>query len=71
MSLHWPKSLYGVTPQMGSRNQADPRSGAQVVKGLPPVSIGASRVGCLPGREPSYQMNPTLEILYRSPHVLH
>ena len=45
--------------------------GAQVVKGLPPVSIGTGRVECLPGREPLYRTNPTLEILYRSPHVLY
>jgi len=56
---------------MGSHNRADPRSGAQVVKGLLPVSVGAGRVGCLPEREPSYQTNLTLEILYRSPHVLY
>jgi len=56
---------------MGSHNRADPLSGAQVVKGLPPVSVGTGGVGCLPGREPSYQTNLTLKIPYRSPRVLY
>jgi len=56
---------------MGSRNRADLWSGAQVIKGLPPVSVGASGVGCFPRREPLYRTNLTLEILYHSPRVLH
>ena len=58
-----------LLPQIGSRNQANPWSRAQVVKGISPVSVRASRVGCLPRREPLYQTNLTLEIPYRSPRL--
>jgi len=56
---------------MGSCNRANPWSGAQVVESLPPVPVGASGVGRLPGGKPPYQTNLTLKILYRSPRVLH
>jgi len=56
---------------MGSCNQANPRSGAQVVESLPPVPVEASGVGRLPGGKPLHRTNPTLKILYRSPRVLH